>query len=72
MCAAVTWCAVDRLTVDVHFTPLLLELAATVPVGGPFLLEADVEGFGSLRRSGPRRTGQRSLPQSGAAARAPS
>lgn len=33
------------LAVDVHFTPLLLELGASVPVRGLFVLEADVPGF---------------------------
>jgi FMN reductase len=35
-----------RLAVDVHFTPLLLELGAAVPVRGLFVLEAEVENFG--------------------------
>jgi len=34
-----------QLAVDVHFTPLLLELGAAVPVRGLFVLEADVDGF---------------------------
>jgi FMN reductase len=34
-----------RLAVDVHLTPLLLELGATIPVRGLFVLEADVEAF---------------------------
>jgi FMN reductase len=33
------------LAIDVHFTPLLLELGAVVPAGGLFVLEADVEAF---------------------------
>lgn len=33
------------LAVDVHFTPLLLELGAVVPAGGLFVLEADVDAF---------------------------
>ena len=33
------------LAVDVHFTPLLIELGAVVPAGGLFVLEADVDGF---------------------------
>jgi FMN reductase len=37
-----------QLAVDVHFTPLLLELGAVVPVRGLFVLESDVEGFGSF------------------------
>jgi FMN reductase len=37
-----------RLAVDVHVTPLLLELGAAVPVRGLFVLEADVEGFDSF------------------------
>jgi len=34
-----------QLAVDVHFTPLLLELGAAVPVRGLFVLESDVDGF---------------------------
>jgi FMN reductase len=34
-----------KLAVDVHFTPLLLELGARVPVRGLFVLESEVEGF---------------------------
>jgi FMN reductase len=34
-----------QLAVDVHFTPLLLELGASVPVRGLFVLEADVPDF---------------------------
>lgn len=37
-----------QLAVDVHFTPLLLELGATVPARGLFVLESDVDGFGSF------------------------
>jgi FMN reductase len=37
-----------QLAVDVHFTPLLLELGAAVPVRGLFVLEADVAGFASF------------------------
>jgi FMN reductase len=37
-----------QLAVDVHFTPLLLELGADVPVRGLFVLESDVEGFASF------------------------
>jgi FMN reductase len=36
-----------RLAVDVHFTPLLLELGAAVPARGLFVLEAEVDNFGS-------------------------
>jgi FMN reductase len=36
-----------RLAVDVHFTPLLLELGAAVPARGLFVLEADVADFGA-------------------------
>jgi FMN reductase len=36
------------LAVDVHFTPLLLELGAAVPVRGLFVLESDVGSFGSF------------------------
>jgi FMN reductase len=34
-----------RLAVDVHFTPLLLELGASVPVRGLFVLESELAGF---------------------------
>lgn len=34
-----------RLAVDVHFTPLLLELGAYVPARGLFVLESDVADF---------------------------
>jgi FMN reductase len=37
-----------QLAVDVHFTPLLLELGASVPVRGLFVLEADVAAFGTF------------------------
>ena len=37
-----------RLAVDVHFTPLLLELGAAVPARGLFVLETEVEDFGSF------------------------
>jgi FMN reductase len=37
-----------QLAVDLHFTPLLLELGATVPVRGLFVLESGVEGFASF------------------------
>jgi FMN reductase len=37
-----------RLAVDVHFTPLLLELGAAVPARGLFVLETEVENFGSF------------------------
>jgi FMN reductase len=37
-----------QLAVDVHFTPLLLELGASVPARGLFVLEADVAGFGAF------------------------
>ena len=40
-----------QLAVDVHFTPLLLELGAAVPVRGLFVLEADVPDFGSVAAS---------------------
>lgn len=34
-----------QLAIDVHFTPLLLELGARVPARGLFVLEADVADF---------------------------
>jgi len=36
------------LAVDVHFTPLLLELGAFVPRRGLFVLESQVEGFAAF------------------------
>jgi FMN reductase len=39
------------LAVDVHFTPLLLELGASVPVRGLFVLESDVGGFADTARA---------------------
>jgi FMN reductase len=37
-----------RLAVDVHFAPLLLELGATVPVRGLFILESEIGDFPSF------------------------
>ena len=37
-----------QLAVDVHFTPLLLELGASVPVRGLFVLETDVPDFAAF------------------------
>jgi FMN reductase len=34
-----------RLAVDVHFTPLLLELGASVPARGLFVLESELDAF---------------------------
>ncbi len=31
-----------------HFTPLLLELGAAVPVRGLFVLESEVDGFAAI------------------------
>lgn len=39
-----------RLAVDVHFTPLLLELGATAPGRGLFVLESETEEFASRAR----------------------
>jgi FMN reductase len=39
-----------RLAVDVHFTPLLLELGARTPVRGLFVLEQDTDHFDSHAR----------------------
>jgi FMN reductase len=36
------------LAVDVHFTPLLLELGAIVPRRGLFVLESDLDTFGTF------------------------
>jgi FMN reductase len=38
------------LAIDVHFAPLLLELGATVPVRGLFVLESQVDGFAGTAR----------------------
>ncbi len=40
-----------RLAVDVHLTPLLLELGASVPARGLFVLDAEVERAGELARA---------------------
>jgi FMN reductase len=40
-----------QLAVNVHFSPLLLELGATVPAGGLFVLESEVEEFSSFAAS---------------------
>jgi FMN reductase len=37
-----------QLAVDLHFTPLLLELGAAVPVRGLFVLESELDGFASF------------------------
>jgi FMN reductase len=37
-----------RLAIDVHFTPLLVELGAAVPARGLFVLESEVAGFGAV------------------------
>jgi FMN reductase len=39
-----------RLAIDVHFTPLLYELGASVPVRGLFVLEDEVDAFPALAR----------------------
>lgn len=39
-----------RLAVDVHLTPLLLELGAAIPVRGLFVLESAVETFADTAR----------------------
>jgi FMN reductase len=40
-----------RLAVDVHLTPLLLELGASVPVRGLFVIDADVERADEIARA---------------------
>jgi FMN reductase len=37
-----------QLAVNLHFSPLLLELGATVPAGGLFVLESEVSDFSSF------------------------
>jgi FMN reductase len=39
-----------RLAVDVHFVPLLLELGASTPVRGLFVLESEVDAFATTAR----------------------
>jgi FMN reductase len=40
-----------QLAVNVHFSPLLLELGAKVPAGGLFVLESEVDDFPSFAAS---------------------
>ena len=40
--------ASHQLAVNVHFSPLLLELGAKVPAGGLFVLESEVGGFSTF------------------------
>jgi FMN reductase len=61
-----------RLAVDVHFTPLLLELGAAVPARGLFVLEAEVERFGSFAAAWAQAHAPALLAASAAAARSPS
>jgi FMN reductase len=51
-----------QLAVDVHFTPLLLELGAAVPVRGLFVLESDVDGFASMAAKWAAENGQMLAP----------
>jgi FMN reductase len=44
-----------QLAVDVHFTPLLLELGAAVPARGLFVVEAELERFPEKARTWARR-----------------
>ena len=46
-----------RLAVDVHLTPLLLELGASVPARGLFVVEADVDLFHETAGTWTRRHG---------------
>jgi FMN reductase len=39
------------LAVDVHFTPLLLELGASIPARGLFVLESELDGFEARARA---------------------
>lgn len=56
-----------RLAVDVHFTPLLLELGASVPVRGLFVLESELEGFSATAREWARDNAWRLGARAGAA-----
>lgn len=40
-----------RLAVDVHVAPLLLELGASVPVRGLFVLESEIDAFPAFARA---------------------
>ena len=44
-----------QLAVDVHFTPLLLELGASVPARGLFVLESELDGFAAMATEWARR-----------------
>jgi FMN reductase len=57
-----------RLAVDVHFTPLLLELGAAVPARGLFVLESEVGDFGSFAAAWADAHASALLAASGAAA----
>jgi FMN reductase len=54
-----------RLAVDVHVTPLLLELGAAVPVRGLFVLETEVAEFGSFAATWAAANGLALAPHSG-------
>lgn len=50
------------LAVDVHFTPLLLELGASVPARGLFVLESELEGFDTFASEWAARNASRLRP----------
>jgi FMN reductase len=55
-----------QLAVDVHLTPLLLELGASVPTRGLFVLESELEAFDERARAWARiHAGLFARPQSG-------
>jgi len=59
-----------QLAVNLHFSPLLLELGAKVPAGGLFVLESEVGGFSSFAAGWAQANAATLVSASGAARRA--